>query len=320
MNDKTNDNKIYPLISNKYFYEKFYGMEIFCPIDEDSNMFQRIKIIDHLHFQVGDTVLEYDDTIDPLLFKNLERFTSENFIFNPKYYIEGERYINYDTGSVARLKKFTPTKLIFTNDYISNIHELYRVDRSYGHNIDRVCVWLGLGKNRIDDVVVNKQVISKEKLTEGFRYSAPSIIIHDLKNGIITSPRDVSPDRTKIKLQYNDEWIDIHDEKYKYYQIKKTKSKLHLKEINIDDLKSDYNKSFDADVLGNAGMIVFRTTADNTYFVSRNGVDAEKMHAETDENRGEYISADDVSAVYIVDDSVIYDILSIAKLLTMGYI
>lgn len=317
MNTANDNNVLSPLLSSIFFCERFYGMEIFCPISEDSNLFQRVKIIDHSHFQVGDKILEYDD-IDRYLFENLKRFTSENIIFNPKYYINGEKYVNYHSGCVAKLKKFTPTELTFTNDHISDIHQLYRTERIYsGRSADVADIWLRLGENRIKDIVVNKQVISVDKLIKNYDYYIPSIIIYDLKNGVITSPQKVSPDRTKINLNINDEWIDIHDNGYKYYQMKRTKSKVQLKEISIDDLKSDHDKSFDINAIGEYKLLVLRTFDDDKYFVSRDR-DVEKIYSKDEDGGHRNILADEVSEIYIVDASNIDDIIQIAKIIQLN--
>lgn len=313
-----NDNGGSPLLSSTFFRKRFYGMEIFVPISEDSNLFQRVKIIDHLHFQVGDEILEYVDTIDRYLFENLKRFTSDNTIFDSKYYIEGERYINCHSHHVARLKKFTPTELTFTNNYVSDIQWLCMTDMIYpGHKIEFVDVWLRLGENRIKDVVSDKHVISEDKITKECAYNIPSIIIYDLEKGDITSPRKVSPDRTRIQLSNNNDWIDIHDDRYKYYQMKKTKTKVQLKEINIDDLKSDCNKSFDVNAISGDKMLVVKTFNDDKYYVSINE-DAEKIYAKNEDAGCINISADEVSAVYIVDTSDIDNLYQMAKIIQLN--
>lgn len=311
-----NNNEISPLLSSIFFSERFYGMELFCPISEDSNMFQRVKIIDHSHFQIGDEILEYADTIDQYLLENLKRFTSENIIFNPKYYITGERYVNYHSGYVARLKEFTPTELTFTNNRFSDIHRLYRTEMQYsGYKTEFVDIWLRLGENRIKDVVSDKQVISEDKLTKTYDDDILSIIVYDLEKGAITSPRKVSSDRTKIKLRINNEWIDIHNDRYKYYQMKKTKSKVQLKEINIDDLKSDCAKSFDVNAIGENKLLVVRTSNDDKYFVSINQ-DAEKIYAKH-EDCCRNILPDEVSAIYIVDISDSDYLLQMARIMQL---
>ena len=318
--NNTNDNKISPLLTSTYFCERFYGMEMFCPIGENISVFQHVKIIDHSHFQVGDEILEYSDdgTISQYLFENLTRFTSNNIIFNPEYYINGEMYVNYHNGYVAKLKKFTPTELTFTDGYISDIHQLYMTERAYsGHRTDIVDIWLKLGENRIKDIVSNKQVISEDKLTKTYDYYIPSIIIYDLENGVITNSRKVSPDRTKINLNINNEWIDIHDNRYKYYQIKRTKYKVQLKEINIDDLKSDYDKSFDVNVIGENKLLVVRTFDDDKYFVSMDR-DAEKIYSKDEDGNCRNILADEVSEIYIVDTSDIDNLIQMAKIIQLN--
>lgn len=319
MNNTNNNNVISPLLTSRFFCERFYGMEIFCPISEDSNLFQRVKIIDHSHFQIGDKILEYGDSIDQYLFKNLKRFTSENSIFNPEYYIEGERYVNWHMGCVAKLKKFTPTELTFDNNYFSDIYQLYRNERIYaGHTSEFVSIWLKLGKNRIDDIVSDKQVISKDKLTETCDDYIPSIIIHDLEEGTITKPQDISPDRTKLKLDIDCTLVDIHASRYKYYQLKKTKSKVQLKAINIDDLKSDYKKSFDFNGVGKNDLLVIRTFNDDKYFVSVDR-DAEKIYSKNEDGKCRYISADEVSAIYVVDIPNMDDLIQLAKILQITH-
>lgn len=313
-----NDNGGSPLLSSTFFHKRFYGMEIFVPISEDSNLFQRVKIIDHSHFQVGDEILEYVDTIDQYLYENLKRFTSENTVFDSKYYIEGERYINCHSHHVARLKKFTPTELTFTNNYVSDIQSLCMTDMIYpGHKIDFVDIWLRLGENRIKDVVSDKQVISEDKVLKESAYNIPSIIIYDLEKGDITSPRKVSPDRTRIQLSNNNDWIDISDDRFKFYQMKKSKTKIQLKEINIADLKSDCNKSFDVNVIGEDKMLVVRTFNDDKYYVSINE-DAEKIYAKNEDAGCIYISADEVSAIYIVDTSDIDNLYQMAKMIQLN--
>ena len=313
-----NDNGGSPLLSSTFFHKRFYGMEIFVPISEDSNLFQRVKIIDHSHFQVGDEILEYADTIDQYLFENLKRFTSENTVFDSKYYIEGERYINCHSHHVARLKKFTPTELTFTNNYVSDIQSLCMTDMIYpGHKIDFIDIWLRLGENRIKDVVSDKQVISEDKVLKESAYNIPSIIIYDLEKGDITSPRKVSPDRTRIQLSNNNDWIDISDDRFKFYQMKKSKTKIQLKEINIADLKSDCKKSFDVNAIGEDKMLVVRTFNDDKYYVSINE-DAEKIYAKNEDAGCIYISADEVSAIYIVDTSDIDNLYQMAKMIQLN--
>lgn len=309
-----NDNGC-PLIADIFFCERFYGMELFCPISEDSNLFQRVKIIDHSHFQVGDEILEYCDTIDQYLFESLKRFTSENIIFNPKYYIKGERYVNPHSGHVTKLKEFTPTRLSFANNYISDIHQLYRTEMTYsGYTTGYADIWLRLGENRVNDVVSNKQVLSEDKLTKEYGDCIPSIIIYDLEKGILTNVLKVSPDRTKIKLSINNEWVDIHDDRYKYYQIKKTKTKIQLKEISIDDLNSDCDKSFDVNAIGENKLLVVKPFNDDRYFVSMDR-DAEKIYAKHVDDGGITISADEVSAIYIVDTSDGEHLIQMAKIM-----
>ncbi|MBR5296357.1 MAG: hypothetical protein IKU29_00600 [Parabacteroides sp.] len=318
MNNTNDNNVISPLLSSRFFCERFYGMEIFCPISKDSNLFQRVEIIDHAHFQIGDKILEYGDSMDDkYLLKNLERFTSENSIFNPEYYIEGERYMNWYLGCVTKLKKFTPTELTFDNSYSSDIYELYKKERTRsGYTSEFVSIWLRLGKNRIDDIVSDKQVISKDKLTETYDDNIPSIIIHDLEEGTIVRPRDISPDRTKLDINYT--WTDIHADRYKYYQIKKTKSKVHLKAINIDDLKSDYKKSFDFNGIGEKDLLVIKTFNDDKYFVS-NDRDAEKISAKNEDGKYRIISADEVSAIYVVDMPNMDDLIQTARIIQITH-
>lgn len=317
MMNNINDNGVSPLLSNTFFCKRFYGMEIFCPISDDSKLFQRVKIIDHSHFQAGDEILEYVDTIDEYLFENLKRFTSEDTIFNQEYYVEGERYVNYHSGCVAKLKKFTPTELTFANDYISDIHWLYKTEMIYPRQkMGFADVWLRLGENRIKDVVSDKQVISEDKLRKECAYNIPSIIIYDLEKGDITSPRKASPDRTRVQLSNNNDWIDIHDDRYKYYQLRKTKTRVQLKEISIDDLKSDCNKSFDLNAIGENKMLVVKTFNDDKYFVSVSQ-DAEKIYAKHEDGGYRDILADEVSAVYIVDTSDIDDLIQIAKIMLL---
>jgi len=317
MNNTNDNNVISPLLTSRFFCERFYGMEIYCPISEDNNMFQLVRIMDHSHFKIGDQILEYGDSIDQYLFKNLKRFTSENSIFNPEYYIEGERYVNWHMGCVAKLKKFTPTELTFTNNCFSDIHRLYREERTHaGYTSEFVSVWLKLGKNRIDDIVSDKQVISKDKLTETYDDDVPSIIIHDLEEGTINRPRDVSPDRTKLDINYT--WVDIHANRYKYYQLKKTKSKVQLKAINIDDLKSDYKKSFDFNGVDKNDLLVIKTFDDDKYFVS-NDRDAEKIYSKNEDGKCRYISADEVSAIYVVDIPNMDDLIQTAKIIQITH-
>lgn len=92
----------------------------------------------------------------------------------------------------------------------------------------------------------------------------------------------MSPDRTRVQLSNNNDWIDISDDRYKYYQMKKTKTKVQLKEINIADLKSDCNKSFDVSIISGNKMLVVRTFNDDKYYVSINE-DAEKIYAKNED-------------------------------------
>jgi hypothetical protein len=118
-------------------------------------------------------------------------------------------------------------------------------------------------------------------------------------------------------LNINNEWIDIHDNRYKYYQIKRTKSKVQLKEINIDDLKSDYDKSFDVNTIGENKLLVVRTFDDDKYFVSMDR-DAEKIYSKDEDGNYRNILADEVSEIYIVDTSDIDNLIQMAKIIQLN--
>lgn len=108
---------ILPIKESVIFDERFHGMEIYCPIDEESNMFHRIKILDYTRYLInGQETMVYDDNIDSFLFKNLDRFAHHKFIFNDEYYKVGERYVNSITHETAILKSYTPTTLTFDSE------------------------------------------------------------------------------------------------------------------------------------------------------------------------------------------------------------
>lgn len=44
---------ILPIKESVIFDERFHGMEVYCPVDEESNMFHRIKILDHTRYLIN---------------------------------------------------------------------------------------------------------------------------------------------------------------------------------------------------------------------------------------------------------------------------
>ena len=324
-NDENKKELILPILSDTIFMERFYGMEIFCPVDEAGETLQRIKILDHKNFVANNTRLEYDDNYGAT-FKGLSKYTAEKFVYNHKYYVAGKMYVNCDTYEVAKLKRFTPTELTFDNGETYGMNNFYRRDREWshftnsGHWVDHYNMWLRLDDNRVDNFIVDKRVISKDKLLErctdnnvwGMRYT----VIYDLEDQCISEPRDVNDYGTKIKIEYHDRWIDTTDpedlKKYKFYRFNKTKTKLTLKEIEISDLYTDIDKSLDLNAIGKNNMMVFRIKDDDKYYISTDCTTAESIHGWDYESYKErtypiIATPDQLTELYVINSGEIFD-------------
>lgn len=322
-NDEKNKDLILPILADTIFMERFYGMEIFCPIDEAGETLQRIKILDHKNFVVNNTRLEYDETYGTI-YKGLNRYTADRYVYNHKYYVAGEMYVNYDTFEVAKLKTFTPTELTFDNGETYGMNKFYYRDREWshftnsGHYVDHYNMWLRLGDNRVNDnFIVDKCVISKDKLLERCNvWSMYYTVIYDLEDQCISEPREVNSNRTKIRIENHDKWIDTTDpedlKKYKFYRFNKTKTKLTLKEIKISDLYADIDKSLDLNAIGENNMIVFRIKDDDKYYINTGNTTAESVHgwdykAYKEQTNPIITTPDQLTELYVINSGEILD-------------
>ena len=324
-NDENKKDLILPILSDTIFMERFYGMEIFCPIDEACETLQRIKILDHKNFVVNNTRIEYDETYGAI-YKGLNKYTAERYVYNHKYYVAGELYVNYDTFEVAKLKRFTPTQLEFDNGKTYGMNKFYRRVKerctwdSRGHWVDHYNMWLRLGDNRVDNFIIDKRVISKHKLLEksdvkniwGMYYT----VIYDLEDRCISEPREVNSYGTKIRIENHDKWIDTTDpedlKKYKFYRFNKTKTKLTLKEIEISDLYTNIDKSLDLNAIGENNMIVFRIKDDDKYYISTGNTTAESINGWDYEAYKEQTypintTPDKLTKLYVINSGEIFD-------------
>lgn len=339
MNNNENEKDlILPILSGTIFMERFYGMEIFCPVDEAGETLQRIKILDHKNFVVNNTRLEYDDNYG-VTYKGLSKYTAEKYVYNHKYYVAGELYVNYETFEVAKLKRFTPTELTFDNGEtygMNNFHHRYK-ERSHwdnrGYWVDRYNMWLRLGDNMVDNFIIDKRVISKDKLLEksdakniwGMYYT----VIYDLEDQCISEPREVNSYGTKIRIENHDKWIDTTDpedlKKYKFYRFNKTKTKLTLKEIEISDLYTDIDKSLDLNAIGENKMIVFRIKDDDKYYISTDYTTAESIHgwdykAYKEQTYPIITTPDQLTELYVINSGeILYEIKPLAAYLSEEY-
>ena len=322
-NEENKKDLILPILSDTIFMERFYGMEIFCPVDEAGETLQRIKILDHKNFVVNNTRLEYDETYG-VMYKGLNKYTAERYVYNHKYYIAGKLYVNYDTFEVAKLKRFTPTQLEFDNGETYGMNKFYRRDRERSHWsnsvhwADHYNMWLRLGDNRVNDnLIINKPVISKHKLLERCNvWSMYYTVIYDLEDQCFSEPREVNSYGTKIRIENHDKWIDTTDpedlKKYKFYRFDKTKTKLTLKEIKISDLYTDIDKSFDLNAIGKNNMIAFRIKDDDKYYISTGDTTAESIHGWDYEAYKEWANPiittpDQLTELYVINSGEIFD-------------
>ena len=335
MNDENKKDLILPILPDTVFLERFYGMEIFCPVDEAGETLQRVKILDHKNFVVNNTRLEYDETYG-VMYKGLNRYTAERYVYNHKYYIAGKLYVNHDTFEVAKLKRFTPTELTFDNGETYGMNNFYRRVRerqpwaSSAHYVDHYNMWLRLGDNRVDNFIVDKRIISKDKLLErcgswGKYYT----VIYDLEDQCISEPREVNDYGTKIRIENHDKWIDTTDpedlKKYKFYRFNKTKTKLTLKEIEVSDLYTDIDKSLDLNAIGKNKMMVFRVKDDDRYYISTGDTTAESIHGWDYKSYKEQtypinVTPDQLTELYVINSGEIFDeIKPLAMYLTEDY-
>ena len=264
---------ILPIKESVIFDERFHGMEIYCPVDEDSNMFHRIKIIDHTRYLInGQETMVYDDNIDSFLFKNLDRFAHHKFIFNSEYYKVGERYVNSITYETAILKSYSPTTLIFDSEQTSVTSELYtrQLDRNFGSR-SQINIWLSLGENCINEFIIDKPVISERKLLERIDepYGEPAILLYNKKEKTVIHPHRISGARNVI----NDREIQVDElaDEFRIYRISKTRNGLNMKEIDISDLYAGTRSIDMNDELINEGsaIVVVKKKGDHLYYASR---------------------------------------------------
>lgn len=334
-NDENKKDLILPILSDTIFMERFYGMEIFCPIDETCETLQRIKILDHKNFVVNNARLEYDET-HGAMYKGLNKYTADRYVYNHKYYVAGKLYVNYDTFEVAKLKRFTPTELVFDNGKTYGMNNFYRRVRelcawdSRGHWVEHYNMWLRLGDNRVDNFIIDKRVISKDKLLEkcgswGMYYT----VIYDLEDQCISEPSEVNSYGTKIRIENHSKWIDTTDpldlKKYKFYRFNKTKTKLTLKEIEISDLYTDIDKSLDLNAIGENKMMVFRIKNDDKYYISTGDTSAESFHgwdyeAYKEQKYPIITTPDQLTELYVINsDEIFYEIKPLAMFLSEDY-
>lgn len=264
---------ILPIKASVIFDERFHGMEVYCPIDEESNMFHRIKILDHTRYLLnGQETMVYDDNIDSFLFKNLDRFAHHKFIFNSEYYKVGERYVNSTTYETAILKSYSPTTLMFDSEQKSVTSELYtrQLDRNFGSR-SQINIWLRLGENRINEFIIDKPVISERKLLERINepYGEPAILLYDKKEKTVTQPHNISGARNVINNR--EIQVDKLTDEYRIYRISKTRNGLNMKEIDISDLYAG-SKSIDMNnelMYKGSAIVVVKKKDDPLYYTAR---------------------------------------------------
>lgn len=265
---------ILPIKESVIFDDRFHGMEVYCPVDEESNMFHRIKILDHTRYLInGQETMVYDDNIDSFLFKNLDRFAHHKFIFNSEYYKVGERYVNSTTFETAILKSYTPTTLIFDSEQKSVTSELYtrHIERNFGSR-SKINIWLRLGENRINEFIIDKPVISERKLLERIDepYGEPAILLYNKKEKTVMYPNSISGARNVISLGHKIHVDKLVDE-YSIYRISKTRNGLKMKEIDISDLYSG-TKSIDMNnelIYEGSAIVVVKKKDDPLYYAAR---------------------------------------------------
>jgi len=299
---------ILPIKESMIFDERFHGMEVYCPIDEESNMFHRIKILDHTRYLInGQETMVYDDNIDSFLFKNLDRFAHHKFIFNDEYYKVGERYVNSITYETAILKSYTPTTLIFDSDQKSVTSKLYtrQLDRNFGSS-SQIKIWLRLGENRINEFIIDKPVISERKLLERIDGSDGdrAILLYNKKEKTVIEPYNISGARNVINN--NQIQVDKLADEYRIYRISKTRNGLNMKEIDISDLYSgtksiDMKDGLEYGLEYRSHIVVVKKKSDHLYYASRQytaeGVTTKKLE------RNNYfdIAIEEMEEFYVVD-------------------
>lgn len=264
---------ILPIKESVIFDERFHGMEVYCPVDEESNMFHRIKILDHTRYLInGQEAMVNNDDIDSFLLKNLDRFAHHKFIFNDEYYKVGERYVNSITYETAILTSYTPTTLTFDSEQTSITNELYtrQLDRNFGSR-SQINIWLSLGENRINEFIINKPVISERKLLERIDepYGEPAILLYNKKEKTVTHPHSISGARNVINNR--EIQVDKLADEFRIYRISKTRNGLNMKEIDISDLYAGTRSIDMNNELMNEGsaIVVVKKKGDHLYYSSR---------------------------------------------------
>ena len=270
---KEDSGMILPIKESVIFDERFHGMEVYCPVYEESNMFHRIKILDHTRYLINSQeAMVNNDDIDQFLLKNLSRFAHHKFIFNDEYYKVGERYVNSTTYETAILKSYTPTTLIFDSEQKSVTSELYtrQLDHNFGSR-SQIKIWLRLGENRINEFIIDKPVISERKLLERINepYGEPAILLYDKKEKTVTQPHNISGARNVINSR--EIQVDKLADEYRIYRISKTRNGLNMKEIDISDLYAG-PKSIDMNnelMYEGSAIVVVKKKDDPLYYTAR---------------------------------------------------
>jgi hypothetical protein len=319
------------------FIDRVHGLTMLIPVDDNPNIFQKVKIIDCVHYELNETVYSCNEVKVP---KELERFLIDAFAFNPDYYIPGKMYVNNLSGVVDKLKSVSTDLLIFENGHKENINDVYDRDRRHFANlIDQLDLWFQLGDNRINDAISHKRVISKEKLTSIFNAddytinSVPKFYFHDIENSTVYVPTNIAGNRKDISIEYcrhlgDKKYIINVDDIGKKFQLNElimTKTGLKMEKQNIDRLYSDNQLSLNFDVIGENIMVVCRTHNCDKYFTSIGDMfNAEELRGYyygTKNEKRECASVDfnDISEFYIIDTQIDYDVADIAKIASKSY-
>lgn len=326
------------LIYCDMFIDRVHGLTMFVPLDDNPNIFQKAKIIDSLHYEINETVYNCNDVKVP---KELERFLIKIFSFNPEYYIPGKMYVNNLSGIVDKLKSVSADLLIFENGHEENISDVYdRERRRFADLIDQLDLWLQLGDNRINDAVSHKRVISKEKLISGFNTDeykfkdVSKFYFHDIENGTVYVPTNISKNRKDISIEYYRELddkkyiINVDDigEKFQLNELIIAKTGLKMKKQNINRLYSDNQLSLNFDIIGENIMVVCRTHNDDRYFTSFGDMfNAEELRGyyyyekKTEKRECASIDFNDITEFYIIDTHIDYNVKEIAKIADKSY-
>ena len=326
------------LIDCNMFIDRVHGLTMLIPVDDNPNIFQKVKIIDCIHYELNETVYDCNEVKVP---KELERFLINVYAFNPDYYIPGKMYVNNLSGVVDKLKSVSTDLLIFENGHKENIDNVYDRDRRrFSDLIDQLDLWLQLGDNRINDAISHKRVISKEKLISGFNtddYKLKGVskfYFHDIENGTVYVPTNISKNRKVISIEY---CRDMEDKKYiinvddigktlELNELMMTKTCLKMKKQNIDRLYSDNQLSLNFDIIGENIMVVCRTHNCDKYFTSFGDMfNAEELRgyyyygAKNEKRECASVDFNDITEFYIIDTKLDYDVSDIAKIVSKSY-